>query len=191
MKYHVSEHAKIRYVQRVMKKSKKIDIQTYAMQNVEKIEKDIGKMLKYSKRVYRGRQVKRRFIVEIYVNHLWILIVDAKYKTVITLYQINTGHGELHSKEFLKEHLEYLANAKKERVCLENERKVVKNQYKVSIEQAILEQRNDDVVKLKGQKREIMEQFTVKIMQKRKEEQRILDGMIKNRSFEKKKKKYA
>lgn len=186
MKYHVSEHAKIRYAQRIMKKSKKIDIQTYAMQNVEKIEKDIGKMLKYSKMVYRGRQVKRRFIVEIYVNHLWVLIVDAKYKTVITLYQINTGRGELHSKEFLEEHLEYLANAKKERVCLENERKAVKNQYKVSIEQAILEQRNDDVAKLKGQEREIIEQFAVKIMQKRKEEQRILDVMIKNRSFEKK-----
>ena len=118
--YTVSKHAKERYTERIMDKATANEINTFLAQNDDKIVNDINKMIQYGGLIYTGKQTQkdgRNYNVEVYLNGLWIVIVDLKSKNVITLYRIDLGVDDDFNHEYVRRMMDKF-NAAKENVEL-------------------------------------------------------------------------
>lgn len=70
------------------KKNDKLDMARYVIENEAKIDKDISAMVEYGTLVYKGPQrwnEKNNTAIEIYVNDLWVVLLDSKTENVITI----------------------------------------------------------------------------------------------------------
>ena len=136
--YTISKHAKERYTERIMEKATNNEIQTFIVQNEDKIISDINKMIQYGELIYTGKQTQkdnRTYNVEVYLNGLWVVITDVKSKNVITLYKIDLGVDDEFNQEYVNRMMEKF-NAAKENldlVTLEVEKE--NDSYKTVIEQ--------------------------------------------------------
>ena len=118
--YTVSKHAKERYAERIMDKTTANEINTFLVQNDDKIVNDINKMIQYGELIYTGKQTQkdgRSYNVEVYLNGLWVIIVDVKSKNVITLYRIDLGVDDDFNHEYVRRMMDKF-NAAKENVEL-------------------------------------------------------------------------
>lgn len=118
--YTVSKHAKERYTERIMDKTTANEINTFLVQNDDKIVNDINKMIQYGELIYTGKQTQkdgRSYNVEVYLNGLWVIIVDVKSKNVITLYRIDLGVDDDFNHEYVRRMMDKF-NATKENVEL-------------------------------------------------------------------------
>ena len=118
--YTVSKHAKERYTERIMDKTTANEINTFLVQNDDKIVNDINKMIQYGELIYTGKQTQkdsRNYNVEVYLNGLWVIIVDVKSKNVITLYRIDLGVDDDFNHEYVRRMMDKF-NAAKENVEL-------------------------------------------------------------------------
>lgn len=113
--YTVSKHAKERYTERIMDKATANEINTFLVQNDDKIVNDINKMIQYGGLIYTGKQIQkdgRSYNVEVYLNGLWIIIVDLKSKNVITLYKIDLGVDDEFNQEYVRRMMDKFSAAK-------------------------------------------------------------------------------
>ena len=113
--YTVSKHAKERYTERIMDKATANEINTFLVQNDDKIVNDINKMIQYGGLIYTGKQTQRdgrSYNVEVYINGLWIIIVDLKSKNVITLYKIDLGVDDEFNQEYVRRMMDKFSAAK-------------------------------------------------------------------------------
>lgn len=138
--YTVSKHAKERYTERIMEKATSNEIQTFVVQNEEKIIGDINKMIQYGELIYTGKQTQkdgRTYNVEVFLNGLWVVITDIKSKNVITLYKIDLGVDEEFNQEYVNRMMNKFNAAKEnlEYVTLEVEKE--NDSYKTIIEQNV------------------------------------------------------
>ena len=138
--YTVSKHAKERYAERIMERATNNEIQTFVVQNEEKIIGDINKMIQYGELIYTGKQAQkdgRTYNVEVYLNGLWVVITDIKSKNVITLYKIDLGVDEEFNQEYVNRMMNKFNAAKEnlEHVTLEVEKE--NDSYKTIIEQNV------------------------------------------------------
>lgn len=118
--YTVSKHAKERYTERIMDKTTANEINTFLVQNDDKIVNDINKMIQYGELIYTGKQTQkdgRSYNVEVYLNGLWVIIVDVKSKNVITLYRIDLGVDDDFNHEYVRRMMDKF-NVAKENVEL-------------------------------------------------------------------------
>lgn len=118
--YTVSKHAKERYTERIMDKTTANEINTFLVQNDDKIVNDINKMIQYGELIYTGKQTQkdgRSYNVEVYLNGLWVIIVDVKSKNVITLYRIDLGVDDDFNHEYVRRMIDKF-NAAKENIEL-------------------------------------------------------------------------
>lgn len=88
---HITDHAKERYVERIMN-AEKVDIPRMVDQYNDKIYDDITKMVKFGDLVYTGinpaqKHRKNNTLVNIYLCNNWIVILDVAENLVITLYE--------------------------------------------------------------------------------------------------------
>lgn len=77
---HITDHAKERYVERIMN-AEKVDIPRMVDQYNDKIYDDITKMVKFGDLVYTGinpaqKYRKNNTLVNIYLCNNWIVILD-------------------------------------------------------------------------------------------------------------------
>ena len=138
--YTISKHAKERYTERIMEKSTSNEINTFLVQNEDKIINDINKMIQYGELIYTGKQTQkdgRTYNVEVYFNGLWVVITDIKSKNVITLYKIDLGVDEEFNQEYVNRMMNKFNAAKEnlEHVTLEVEKE--NDSYKTIIEQNV------------------------------------------------------
>lgn len=138
--YTVSKHAKERYAERIMERATNNEIQTFVVQNEEKIIGDINKMIQYGELIYTGKQTQkdgRTYNVEVYLNGLWVVITDIKSKNVITLYKIDLGVDDEFNLEYVHRMMDKFNAAKEnlEAVTLEVEQE--NDSYKTMIEQNV------------------------------------------------------
>lgn len=111
----ISQHAKERYAERIMDKDGAYDINSFIVNNEEKIKRDISKMIEFGEFIFYGKPTSDIFSrqpVEIYLKDTWVVIVDPKKCTVVTLYAIDLGLGVDFNREYVKKLLEKIANAK-------------------------------------------------------------------------------
>lgn len=138
--YTVSKHAKERYTERIMEKATSNEINTFLVQNEDKIINDINKMIQYGELIYTGKQTQkdgRTYNVEVFLNGLWVVITDIKSKNVITLYKIDLGVDEEFNQEYVSRMMDKFNAAKEnlEYVTLEVEKE--NDSYKTMIEQNV------------------------------------------------------
>lgn len=113
--YTVSKHTKERYTERIMEKYTANEINTFIIQNEDKIITDINKMIQYGQLIYIGKQIQKdgkSYNVEVFLNGLWIIITDVKTKNVITLYKIDLGVDEEFNLEYVKRMMDKFNAAK-------------------------------------------------------------------------------
>jgi len=114
LNYAITNHASMRYAERIADKETLLDITAYVANNKEKIENDINKMIGHSKNIYTGRVgTKDNSIVDVYLSGTWVLLVDPNKNRVITLYKIDFGVGEDFNKQFIQKILERMEEHKK------------------------------------------------------------------------------
>ena len=138
--YTVSKHAKERYTERIMDKATANEINTFLVQNDDKIVNDINKMIQYGGLIYTGKQTQkdgRSYNVEVYLNGLWIIIVDLKSKNVITLYKIDLGVDDEFNQEYVRRMMDKFSAAKENVELVTSEVDKENDSYKTMIDQNI------------------------------------------------------
>lgn len=97
----ISQHAKERYAERIKDIDDRSTIAVYAVQHEDKITNDISKMIEYGELLYSGKNMsnqsssnKVESYISVYLNGLWIVILDKNKNQVITLYPIDLGIDE-------------------------------------------------------------------------------------------------
>lgn len=136
--YTVSKHAKERYTERIMEKATNNEIQTFIVQNEDKIISDINKMIQYGELIYTGKQTQkdnRTYNVEVYLNGLWVVITDVKSKNVITLYKIDLGVDDEFNQEYVNRMMEKFNEAKENLEAVTFEVEKENDSYKTMMEQ--------------------------------------------------------
>ena len=139
--YTVSKHAKERYAERIMDKSTTNEIQTFIVQNEDKIINDINKMIQYGVMIYEGKQTQKRKTydidvnVEVFLNGLWVVITDVQAKNVITLYKIDLGVDDEFNHEYVNRMMEKFNVAKENLEAVNLEVQQENDSYKTLIAQ--------------------------------------------------------
>jgi len=111
----ISNHAKERYAERIMDRDSKQKVAQYVAENDEKIKQNINKMVEYGEKIYSGKSLKHdNNDCDVYLKDLWVILVDSKKNTVITLYCIDLGVDEEFHKLFVEKLLKKLNDAKEE-----------------------------------------------------------------------------
>lgn len=116
MSYNISRHASERYAQRIMGKNNKTDIAVFINENIKKIETDIQKMIEHGKILYEGKSIVdyNKQSVKIILNGTWVLVLDSKNNTVVTLYSIDLGVGKEFNIQYITKLLQALYEAQEE-----------------------------------------------------------------------------
>lgn len=138
--YTISKHAKERYAERIMGKDSTIEINTFLVQNEDKIINDINKMIQYGELIYTGKQTQkdgRTYSVEVYLNGLWVIIIDIKTKNVITLYKIDLGVDDEFNQEYVNRMMDKFNAAKENLEVITSKIDKENDSYKTMIEQNI------------------------------------------------------
>ena len=138
--YTVSKHAKERYTERIMEKATANEINTFLVQNEDKVIGDINKMIQYGELIYTGKQTQkdgRNYNVEVFLNGLWVVITDVKSKNVITLYKIDLGIDEEFNLEYVKRMMDKFNAAKENLEFVNMEVNKENDSYKTMIDQNI------------------------------------------------------
>ena len=112
MNYILTKHAKERYAERIMDRDDRNDIAVFVAQHEDKITQDIEKMLKYGNVLYEG--IMNNNLTKIIMNGHWVLIVDSKKGTVITLYEIDLGLGKEFNDIYIQKFQEKIDEIKAE-----------------------------------------------------------------------------
>ena len=136
--YTISKHAKERYAERIMERATNNEIQTFIVQNEDKIISDINKMIQYGELIYTGKQTQkdnRTYNVEVYLNGLWVVITDVKSKNVITLYKIDLGVDDEFNQEYVNRMMEKFNEAKENLEAVTFEVEKENDSYKTMMEQ--------------------------------------------------------
>lgn len=101
--YDISEHAYKRYAQRIAHKNEERDINIYVVNNRERIQQRISKMVEFGKLIHKEKS-RYGSIVETYLCHTWVIILSPSTNKVITLYPIDLGETEK-TKRCIERHL--------------------------------------------------------------------------------------
>ena len=131
-----TKHARERYAERIMGKENVRDINVFVSEHIDKIEKDITKMIENGEELFVGKpsfnNPKQHNCIYI-IKDFWIIVIDASDNKVITLYEIELGAGEDIDKAFRDRLLDRIHSAKEvaneTRLQIEEEMK----QYKLII----------------------------------------------------------
>lgn len=189
--YTISKHAKERYAERIMEKDSILEINTFIVQNEDKIINDINKMIHYGQLIYTGKQTQkdgRSYNVEVFLNGLWIVIVDEKSKNVITLYKIDLGVDDEFNQEYVNRMMDKFNAAKENLEVITSKIDKENDSYKTMIEQNI-EQINEYKSYIKNLEelnigyKTIIDNNTVRVRVADKEVADILNKLIGKKEF--------
>lgn len=187
----ISKHAKERYAERIMGKDSTIEINTFLVQNEDKIINDINKMIQYGELIYTGKQTQkdnRTYSVEVYLNGLWVIIIDIKTKNVITLYKIDLGVDDEFNQEYVNRMMDKFNAAKENLEVITSKIDKENDSYKTMIEQNI-EQINEYKSYIKNLEelnigyKTIIDNNTVRVRVADKEVADILNKLIGKKEF--------
>lgn len=126
-----TKHALDRYCERILDygNSTQTEMRCYINQNREKIGEDINKMFEFSRLIYTGQINGDKTTKQYYLNNNIIMVYDEPKNSIVTLYKIDFGFGEIIDKAIVKQLLEqadeldFKINTKQQ----ENEQEILKN----------------------------------------------------------------
>lgn len=190
IEYTISSHAATRYAERIMGKEDN-DVNRFVTLNKDKIKTDINKMIEYGTCIFTGKQSQKDGkgkVVDVYLKDCWIILVDGKSCTVITLYKIDLGLDDDFNKAYISKMMEKL-NANKENLeSVQKEVQVESNTYRKMIDDAeiqIKEYRGmiKNLEELCAAYKTIIDNNNVKVIQANKDVADVLNTLINKKEF--------
>ena len=161
MTYILTKHAKERYAQRIMDRDNKTDVAVFIAQHEEKIQQDIEKMIGYGTVLYEGvsTSIANNSIVTVILNGHWVLIIDPKKNTVITLFEIDLGLGKEFNDSYIQKIREKLdeATAEYERVATAIDNETKSYQEKLNENLALIDEYKKNIKSLEKQNSNLQE----------------------------------
>lgn len=115
IEYNISKHCKERYAERIMGKDNSTDVTRFIIDNEDKIQSDINKLIQYGELIYTGKQSQKDGkgkVIDVYLKDCWVVLVDNKENNVVTLYKIDLGLDEEFNKSYVSKMMEKLNGCK-------------------------------------------------------------------------------
>lgn len=186
-----SNHAYERYALRIMDKESKLEVNMYIQDHKDKIETDIKKMIQYGELLYSGKptsDIYERRPVDIYLNGLWVIIVDIGRNNVVTLYSIDLGVGDEMNNLYVKKLTDKLVAAKQNLEEVKDEIEMQADTYRDVIAQneaLIAEHRKDikDLEKFNENYRGVIEGLNTRVNAAEREVRDVVAQMIGKKIF--------
>lgn len=101
----VTNHARIRYCERILGMTDRQEIKQYLAQNNEKVTTDLNKMHEYSQHIYRGQigdNVTRAYRMADNI----VLVMNSQGDAIVTLFKCVFDFGEDMDRKIIKHELE-------------------------------------------------------------------------------------
>lgn len=186
-----SVHSLQRYAERIMDRESKLEVNMFVQEHEEKIQTDIKKMIQYGELLYSGKptsDIYERRPVDIYLNGLWVIIVDIGRNNVVTLYSIDLGVGEEMNNLYVKKLTDKLVAAKQNLVDVKAEIDMQADTYRDVIAQneaLIVEYRKDikDLEKFNENYRGVIEGLNTRVNAAEREVRDVVAQMIGKKIF--------
>lgn len=115
--YHISNHAKQRFAERIMGRDNTYDVNKFILEHEAKIQTDICKMVEYGDLIFTGKQSQKDGkgkVVDVYLNDCWVVLVDNKSMNVITLFKVDLGVDDDFNRQYIEKMMEKLNRNKEE-----------------------------------------------------------------------------
>ena len=138
-KYTISAHCKQRYAERIMGRDNNGDINRFIIENENKIQTDINKLIQYGEMIFSGKQSQKDnkgSVVDVYLKDCWVILADNKSKNVITLYKIDLGLDDEFNKAYISKMMEKLNECKKVLEDTKQQVEAESNMYREMIDNA-------------------------------------------------------
>lgn len=189
--YKISNHAKNRYVERIMSKSDNNEIQRYIVENEDKIVDYINKLILHGDLIYSGRQTQKDGkgnVIDVYLRNAWCILVDHKINNVVTLYKIDLGCGDDFNQQYIDKMMEKLNESKDKLASISNEVEAESILYKELISSTTA-QINDYKSMIKNLEslcaayQDIIDNNVVKVSQANREVADIINTLISKKEF--------
>lgn len=106
--YTISKHCKERYAERILGKDDNNEIQKFIVENEDKIQTDINKMIEFGEKIFSSKQSQRDGkgkVLDVYINGLWVILVDNQDLVCVTLYKIDLGLGDDFNTEYINKYI--------------------------------------------------------------------------------------
>ena len=113
--YKVSQHCEQRYAERLLGKDNKNDINKFIIENKDKINTDINKMISYGECIFIGKQSQKDGkgkVLNVYLKDTYVILVDVSSGVIVTLYKIDLGLDDEFNKTYISKMLEKLDGCK-------------------------------------------------------------------------------
>lgn len=117
LEYTISDHAQQRYAERIMGKDDNCDAKQFIINNKDKIQKDINKMIHHGQKIFTGKPPQKgnqSNLVDVYLKDTWIVLVGESSKNVVTLYKIDLGLGDEFNRSYVSKMIDKLNKSKEE-----------------------------------------------------------------------------
>lgn len=102
---YVSEHAKERYVQRIMNIKENKKMKQYIAKNNDHIERSLLKMFEYATFIWKGRlgsTINRSF----WIRDDMVLVTDTYERCIVTVYNLDYGYEKEANRKLAREYLD-------------------------------------------------------------------------------------
>lgn len=189
--YKISNHAKNRYVERIMSKSDNNEIQRYIAENEDKITDYINKLIQHGDLIYSGRQTQKDGkgnVIDVYLRNAWCTLVDHKTNNVVTLYKIDLGCGDEFNQQYISKMMEKLNESKDKLMSTKIEVETESNMYRDLISESLtqINEYKSMIKKLESlcaAYQDIIDNNVVKVSQANKEVADVVNTLIGKREF--------
>lgn len=118
--YKVSQHCEQRYAERLLGKDNKNDINKFIIENKDKINTDINKMISYGECIFVGKQSQKDGkgkVLNVYLKDTYVILVDVSSSVIVTLFKIDLGLDDDFNKTYISKMMDKLNESK---AALEN-----------------------------------------------------------------------
>lgn len=113
--YKVSNHAALRYSERIMNKDSNYDINKFTAENTDKINTDINKLIEYGTMIFSGKQSQKDGkgkVLDVYLKDTWIILVDSPATIVVTLFKVDLGCGDDFNMQYINKMMDKINQSK-------------------------------------------------------------------------------
>lgn len=191
IKYDISKHCKERYAERIMGKDNNYDVNHFILTNEEKISNDIHKLIQFGELIYTGRQSQKDgkgSVLDVYLNGLWVVLVNNNNKKVITLYKIDLGLDDDFNKAYVSRMMEKLNGCKETLKSVEEQVQKESDTYRQLIDEAEIQIKDyrtmiKNLEELCTGYKTIIDNNIVKVSQANKDVTETLNTLIGKREF--------
>ena len=140
--YKISEHCKTRYTERLLNKDDTNEIKRFIVENEEKIQTDLNKMIAFGDKIYTGKQSQKDGkgkVLDVYIKDTWCLLVDFQSAVIVTVYKIDLGLGEDFNKDYVSKYMEKIRNIQEEYSSIQLKMVEENNMYRQLIDEATVQ----------------------------------------------------